>query len=380
MNCRWFHEHLHAYELDVLPDAEHDAAEHHLEGCEACRRRLAQARAADELIRSALQWVQPSPGFCGNAARPRCRRWPWAAATAAALVCLALLLWSPAGQTDDCALLAGSVHDASGRPVESISVGRNYHAAADALVTASDRAMFLVTERTEFAVRPAAVEPSLAMCVLSGAMLAHIEPGEGDLAVTIDGVAARSSGGEFFGWCSASPLATGGWGLLRAAYADVSGEAYLHAFAGNLIVDLCGQERVLAPGESCLIINCQQMLLRSELEAMVRRLPRQCLGDVAGIRDRVESLCSLYGRRLRELEGERQPVTYRAERIAVVKRLLEVHVQALEKLKSRETDVLAREAAIADLARMKELKVGAEAARRKLLELLSSAPSRRADR
>jgi hypothetical protein len=59
--------------------------------------------------------------------------------------------------------------------------------------------------RTEFAARPAAAEPSLAMSVLSGAVLAHAGPGEGGLTLTFDGVAVRSSGGEFFGWCSASP-------------------------------------------------------------------------------------------------------------------------------------------------------------------------------
>jgi hypothetical protein len=307
------------------------------------------------------------------------RRFVWASAAAAALVCLALLLRPAARNGDGCAVLAGSVHDASGRVVEGIRPGPNYHAAADALLRVGDRAVFLVTARTEFTVRPTPAEPSLAMSVLSGALLAHVEPGQGSLTVTLDGVAARSSGGEFFGWCNASPPAAGGWGLLRQAFADASREVYLHAFAGDLHVDLCGQERVLAPGDSCLISNCLRMRSRSELEAMTRCLPPQCLGDAAGMRDRIRSLCSLYAQRLHELEGGKQPVACRAERIAVVKRLLEAHDRALEGLKSREADVLAREAAIAALARMRELEGEADAARRRLLELLSSAPWRRAD-
>ncbi len=85
----------------------------HLTGCAACATRLAALQAADARISDAFQALKPpagpSPGFparlanameAGRDAAPRLRVWRLAAATLAAAVMIAALLWQARSRRD----------------------------------------------------------------------------------------------------------------------------------------------------------------------------------------------------------------------------------------------------------------------------------------
>ena len=71
MSCEWVCQHIDAYELGLLDEADCKRLEAHVAECAACRRLLDEMRAADEAVGEAIAWVATacSPG----AARGRCR-------------------------------------------------------------------------------------------------------------------------------------------------------------------------------------------------------------------------------------------------------------------------------------------------------------------
>jgi anti-sigma-K factor RskA len=56
-----YHDDLAAYALDALPKAEATELERHLEGCEACRRRLRWLRPAVDLLPRSVEQLEPPP-------------------------------------------------------------------------------------------------------------------------------------------------------------------------------------------------------------------------------------------------------------------------------------------------------------------------------
>ena len=380
MNCKTFGERLHEYELGALSQAERAAATHHLAHCRACRERLARARAADDTIRAALIWAQPSADFPRRVHiphRPHRLRLAAAVLTAAALVCLALLLRPAAPGPGDATLLAGTLHDTLGRAAPAIAAGQHYRASDDAVIRSPEGDVLLLAAGTRFVYRPPSKGDALALSVFSGSVLVQAAPRQ-PLAVSLDGVLARSNGGEFFGRCLSLERQSSAWSLLPQAFADASGQVFLYAIGGPLRVESCGQQRTLAGGDSCLVVSGVELKLRSELTALLRSLPETPLGHVAGVRDRLRYLCGVYARRLQELEAAppNGPVSYRDERIAVVMSLLQAHHRALDRLGVVESQLLRREAIEAELDHIRELEEEADTTLKGLLELLSPTPQR----
>jgi len=377
MNCEWVAEHLDEYELGALDGAERERLEAHVAACEPCRQRLADARSADEAVRSALAWAEPGPAFAERVVRRACRpvrrRWLVAALAAAAVLCIVFLRWNggprrsrpapmpavlaaPAGR-----LLAGELLDAYGRPADRIEAGQPYVASAGATLSLDPRSLVLLAGGTEFASEPGRPQRRPALTLLSGALVGDVADSGRELAVELapelGGAVVRTRGCQFYG-AGVPPHRLAG-GVLSA---DLAGrwpeEIRVHVFEGTLALELGGQRLTLAPGDSAIIAGGVSAGSTQMVEARTRQLQLAIGEDVLARRRRYAHLCDAYARRLVELRSAsgRGALAYLPERRGLVEELLAAHSDALGRMEAEHAGLMELDAAEAELRRLDQLR------------------------
>ena len=374
--CQWVAQHVDAYELGELSEADSARLERHVACCQACRELLAAVRSTDEALRSALEWSEPDAAFARRitASARVCRRWRAAAAAAAAVVCLAVVLGTRRPPPPAASVALGELWDPFGRLVERVEPSHRYAAATDAVIDLGDRAVFLIEHATQFACAPDPADATVAMTVFSGMVLAQIEPRRQKLTVELGTASVRTSNGQFYARRRVWSQALRGWGVLPVAFAQGPEEVRLHVFDGEVELDLGVQKLTLSRGESCILSSGVSSGSSRSLRQAVKRL-REAIGeDVIAMRARYARLCSRYAGRLENLRGARgtDAPPYRGERIRLLEQLLPAHARVLDQIEARHAALFELEAAEAELERLDEVRTEADAAWEQLVVLLGS--------
>ncbi|MFP4057548.1 MAG: anti-sigma factor family protein [Candidatus Brocadiia bacterium] len=385
MNCDWAQHRIDDYELGVLNRAEREDFEAHLRSCPACRKLLDEARAADEAVRAALRWAEPSSVFSlrvlSRARRPA-RRW-WAALAAAAAAAVALWLAVPRDQQPSPAegpgradaapagmfaqrLLAGRLYDAFGQPVARIERGGAYTTARRTAVELGERSLFLFPQGTHFSPAPDPSAKELALSVLSGTVLGQVDSAQGEVSVELTpelgGAIVRTRGCQFYG--TGLPPDQLVAPLSARTLARWPRDIRVHVFTGTLELDLGGQKLALSQGDSAIISAGVSAGPTPHLEARAARL-RQAIGaDVLARRRRYRRLRQQYARRLLELREAEGPdaVPYLADRLPLVRFLLAAHAHGLAELEDRHPRLYELDAVEVELRRLDQLREEAERA------------------
>jgi len=369
MSCHWTTQQIDDYELGCLPEADRVRFEAHLDGCEACRKRLAAARAAGEAVRATLRWAEPGAAFARRIAvraeRSRRRRWP-AVVAIAAVVCLAVaygllrpkdhgqkLVSPPPPQEAPREFVAGAVVDAYGRLVERPERGVDYMAAAPTAVGVGDESVFLLQPGTRFAPEP---EKQLALSVLSGTMLGQVARREKalsvELAPEVGGATVRTTGCQFY----TAGLSQGGWPT--APPQDIR----VHVYSGQLELDLGGRTLTLGQGDSAIVADGVTVGSTRDVEARLKELRRAIGQQALALRRREQRLTEHYAAALSELRAAARESTSAElrERVARAEALLHKHATALERLEDEHPELAELDFAVAELKRLDALREAAD--------------------
>jgi len=309
MSCEWVCQHIDAYELGLLDEADRERLEAHVAECAACRKLLDEVRAADEAVGEALAWAEPGPAFAERVlAGSRRPARPWrrvVAAAVAAVACLAVLhgIHRPGGEVAgpeevvqtgpealQVGLVAGHVVDVLGEPVDELDPGCDYLACTDAAIE-GDRGLFLVPSGTAFAAAP---DAAVAMSMHSGTVLGQVRRCEKlvkvELVPCLGAPVVRTTGCQFY--------STGVPGDAAGA-----GEVGVHVFAGTLVLEVRGRRLALAQGDSAIVAGGRSAGSTREVESRVKRLRQDAGPKLLVERRRLQWRPERYARLVAEHPG-----------------------------------------------------------------------------
>ncbi|MBM4036756.1 MAG: zf-HC2 domain-containing protein [Planctomycetes bacterium] len=398
MNCEWVSDNLDAYELGALDAPARESLEAHVASCAACRKALAEARAADAAVRAALRWAEPSPAFAPRVAALARRRVVFRclavaaglAAAVALIICAALIRFAAkrpethiaiASKQPEAAaesLLAGEVYDAYGVPASRLVPGRPYVAAQPAALSVDPGSLLLMSRGSQFAAA-AARRNGTDMTVLAGNVVGQVGARGKELAIELapelGGAIVRTKGCEFYSAGFPAHRLAAELPFPPGALAHWPGEIRVHVFSGHLDIDLGTQKLALGAGDSAVISGGVSAGTARALERRIGEL-RTALGEEAlEERELYTGLCEGYARRLLELRtaAPDDALPHRPERLELVEGLLHDHAAAIERIEAENPALLELDAATAELHRLEQLHEEADGALERFVTLVAYA-------
>jgi len=401
MTCEEFTEQLDAYELGILDAPARGACEAHLAECAACRHALAEARATDEALRSALAWAEPSPGFADGVVRrlePQVswRRWVAAGVAAAVAACLAIALLRLSGRAPqprpprpaapvatppagvEQRLVVGTAVDGYGLPARRLVRGRPYAAVEPAALAVDGDSLLVMAGGSQFA-RAEGVGDDDAVSLLAGSMLGQVGSGGKGLAVELapelGGAIVRARGCEFYSAGFPADRLASGMAIPADALATWPDDIRIHVFTGRLELDLGSRKLALDEGDSVVISGGACAGTARAMEQRAQALRVALGGELLGKRERYRALRDGYARRLLELRSAQgaRGLPYLQERLALVDYLLRSHSAALARIEADHPELFELDAALSELDRLERVRREANDALECFLGLLASA-------